>query len=73
MAHGSALHGTNLAELGEAAGGMDYAAVAAAIRRFGIKLAVSRALQIQFEDILNRIEKLQIKTPSTQRSPHGHC
>ena len=54
--------GLTLRELGEAAGGMDYAVVAAAIRRFGIKLAVSRALQIQLADILNRIEKLQVKT-----------
>ena len=54
--------GLTLRELGEAAGGMDYAAVAAAIRRFGIKLAESRALQVQIEDLLKRIEKLQVKT-----------
>ena len=51
-----------MGELGEAAGGMDYAAVAAAIRRFEIKLAESRALEVQIEDILKRIEKLQVKT-----------
>ena len=54
--------GLTLRELGEAADGMDYAAVAEAIRRFGIKLAESGALQVQIGDILNRIEKLQVKT-----------
>ena len=53
--------GLTLRELGEAAGGMDYAAVAAAISRFGIKLAEGRALQVQIKAILNRIEKLQVK------------
>ena len=50
--------GLTLRELGEAAGGMDYSAVAAAIRRFDGKLATDRVLRSQSEEILAKIEKL---------------
>jgi hypothetical protein len=53
--------GLTLRELGEAAGGMDSAAVAASIRHFESKLAKNRALRGETEDILNKVEKLHVK------------
>ena len=50
--------GLTLRELGLAAGRMDYAAAAAAIRRFEQRLANEKALRTESKEILTRIEKL---------------
>jgi len=46
--------GMTLRELGEAAGGLDYAAISVAIRRMGQRLREDSALQ----DIENRVAKM---------------
>ena len=50
--------GMTLQELGAAAGGMDYAAVGAAIRRFEQRLPKERALRTRSEEVRLEIEKL---------------
>lgn len=49
--------GLTLRELGEGAGGMDYAAVAAAVRRLEGKLPKDPRLRVESEEILRRMEK----------------
>ena len=48
--------GLTLGELGHAAGGMDYAAVAAAVRRFERRLTQDRTLRGQCEKILVQLK-----------------
>jgi REP element-mobilizing transposase RayT len=50
--------GQTLRELGEAVGGMDYAAVAAAVRRYEVKLGKDGTLKSQTEEVLKAIEKI---------------
>jgi hypothetical protein len=63
-----------LARLGELAGGMDYAAVSVAVRRFGQRLAGDRNLRRQVDEIeqmLLNVESWEVTLSSDQQKQEG--